>query len=186
MKKLLAGTKVNYTITWLEMLSPYSAGPPRDRGGENVQVIEAMDPQVWYFECLYDEVGRDYAWDDIHHMGRQKAAEFINSPDIRFYTLIRNGWPQGFYILDTGEPAVCGLAYFGLVEHAIGRGLGEWLLRHALHTGWEFPGIKRFELNTCTLDHPRAMSLYKRMGFTPVRSELRSRVLRNDLPLLTQ
>ena len=35
-------------------------------------------------------------------------------------------------------------------------------------------------VNTNTLDGPRALPLYQRMGFTPVRREETTRILKND------
>jgi ribosomal protein S18 acetylase RimI-like enzyme len=35
-------------------------------------------------------------------------------------------------------------------------------------------------VNTCTLDHPRALALYQRLGFTPIAREERTRVLVHD------
>jgi len=37
-------------------------------------------------------------------------------------------------------------------------------------------------VNTCTLDHPRALQRYQRHGFHPVAQAERTRVLRRDLP----
>jgi hypothetical protein len=35
-------------------------------------------------------------------------------------------------------------------------------------------------VNTCTLDHPRALIQYQKHGFTPVRQEERTRLLTRD------
>jgi ribosomal protein S18 acetylase RimI-like enzyme len=35
-------------------------------------------------------------------------------------------------------------------------------------------------VNTCTLDHPRALGLYRKMGFRPVRTVDRTRILCRD------
>jgi hypothetical protein len=32
-------------------------------------------------------------------------------------------------------------------------------------------GIPKFKVNTCTLDHPRALPLYQRLGFVPYARE---------------
>jgi GNAT superfamily N-acetyltransferase len=66
------------------------------------------------------------------------------------------------------------------VPEAIGRGLGTWLLRTAVHAGWDMPGTVRMTVNTCSLDHPAALSLYQKAGFSPMRQEQRSRILARD------
>ncbi|HPD94006.1 MAG TPA: hypothetical protein PLG62_16205, partial [Pararhodobacter sp.] len=67
---------------------------------------------------------------------------------------------------------------------AVGQGLGSFLLKTAILTGWDRPGTHLMTVNTCTLDHPRALAQYQRMGFTPARTEVRSRVLTRDQTFL--
>ena len=45
---------------------------------------------------------------------------------------------------------------------------------------WDRPGTRRVTVNTNTLDHPRALPLYQKAGFAPVRRETRRRVLTRD------
>ena len=76
------------------------------------------------------------------------------------------GVPAGFAELDfRGFPKVVDLSYFGLVPEFIGRRLGPWLLRWTIEAMWR-RGPKRITVNTCTLDHPSALPLYQRLGFT--------------------
>jgi len=88
-----------------------------------------------------------------------------------------DGWPGGFFMLDTREPGTYDLAYFGLVPEAIGRGLSHWFLSSAVHMGWDRPEVQRMTVNTNTLDHPRALTLYQKMGFEPTRREDHARRL---------
>jgi GNAT superfamily N-acetyltransferase len=60
------------------------------------------------------------------------------------------------------------LSYFGLMPHAVGRGMGYAFLRHAVDTAWSM-GPRVVTVNTCTADHPRALPTYIRAGFRPVR-----------------
>jgi hypothetical protein len=41
---------------------------------------------------------------------------------------------------------------------------------------WERP-IERMTVNTCSLDHPRALATYQKWGFAPVRREQHQRVI---------
>jgi GNAT superfamily N-acetyltransferase len=93
---------------------------------------------------------------------------------------MRDGWPHGFFVLDSREAGRCDLAYFGLVPQAIGRGLGTFLLQTAVHMAWDRPATGRLTVNTNSLDHPRALPLYQKAGFEPVRRETRVRVLSRD------
>ena len=63
------------------------------------------------------------------------------------------------------------LAYFGLMPEFIGLRLGGYLLNWGIDQAWSStPG--KVTVNTCDLDHPRALPLYQKMGFQPVRREV--------------
>jgi len=70
-----------------------------------------------------------------------------------------------------------------MVPEALGRRLGGWLLKTAILTAWDLPDTTKVTVNTCTLDHPRALALYQKNGFMPVRREERTRVLTRDRDL---
>jgi len=178
MTPIPAGTAVPYTVTYLEMTQrPVFSAPalPAD-----VRLDHAQQPPVWFFLALYDAVGRDYEWRDKFEESEGAIAGFIRHPDVQLWTANRNGWPQGFFQLDFRVPGTCDLAYFGVVPQAVGEGLGGLLLRTALTKGWGGAGVTRMTVNTCTLDHPRALTLYQRMGFVPLRTEDRTRILHRD------
>jgi hypothetical protein len=50
--------------------------------------------------------------------------------------------------------------------------LGPFLLNCAIDAAWS-GGAKKLTVNTCTLDHPKALGLYQRAGFVPVRQVTR-------------
>jgi GNAT superfamily N-acetyltransferase len=68
--------------------------------------------------------------------------------------------------LDFREEGECELAFIGLVPELSGKGHGRWLLGEALRRAWA-PGIRRVHVHTCSLDHPAALSAYRRAGFNP-------------------
>ena len=176
-----AGERVEYRVTWLEMTERPGFGWPPMPLGQEAALLKAEAPPAWYFLALYSAVGEDYAWTDRHDTPREELAAWLAYPGVALYTLMGHGWPQGFFVLDSREEGICDLAYFGLVPQAIGKGLGSWLLQAAILTGWERPGTRRRTVNTCTLDHPRALIRYQRFGFEPVSTEVHSRVLTRDL-----
>lgn len=181
MSLIPAGTELPYSITYLEMTTQPTMSAPILPG--DVRLERAIDPPVWYFLGLYDAVGRDYEWQDRFEQAEDDPAAlqaFVRDPDVVIWTALKHGWPHGFFMLDWREPGTCDLAYFGLVPQAVGGGLGRTLLETAIFTGWERAGVTKMTVNTCTLDHPRALGLYQKLGFTPVRREERSRVLVYD------
>lgn len=175
-----AGATIPYTVTFLEMTARPSYGWPAQPHGMTGALLRADTPPVWYFRALYDAVGRDYAWTDMHRAEDAELEAWLKSSDVALYSVIDRGWPQGFFILDWREPGECEIAIFGLVPEAVGRGLGTWLLRTAILTGWARDGVEKLSVNTCTLDHPRALGQYQKQGFAPVRQEQRERVLTRD------
>lgn len=181
MTVLPAGTELDYTVTWLEMTDRPSYPHPAAPLGRPAALLKAESPPAWYFLALYDAVGRDYAWEDMHARDESDLAAWLAHDRTALWTLMRDGWPQGFFVLDARDGAVCDLAYFGLVREAVGTGLGLFLLESAVHTGWDTPGVAKLTVNTCTLDHPRALGLYQRAGFVPVRRSSHKRVLTRPL-----
>ena len=176
-----AGTEVSYTVTYLEMTERPSFDYPHLPAGSSAALLKAHEPPVWYFLSLYDAVGRDYAWEDMHAVPEDEIRAQLARSDV--FTLMEHGWPHGFFMLEDTEEGVVDLAYFGLVPEAVGSGLGGWLLKTAILAGWDRPGTRTLTVNTCTLDHPRALALYQKNGFMPVRRENATRVLTRDRDL---
>ena len=81
--------------------------------------------------------------------------------------LYLDGAPAGFFDLKPHLPDDVELAYFGMMEQAIGQGIGRWFLGAAIEAAWR-TGPKTVTVQTCTLDHPAALPLYQKLGFSPV------------------
>ncbi len=175
-----AGERVEVVINYLEMEARPVYPRPHIHTGPVAALIAAERPPVWYFLDLYRRVGADYDWTDQIDTPADEVAAFLHDPAVALYTFVRAGWPHGFFLLDARTPEVCNLAYFGLVPEAIGRGLGTYLLHTAVHMAWDRPGTERVTVDTNSLDHPRALPLYQKAGFAPVRRETRVRVLSKD------
>lgn len=177
---LKSGDPIDYVITYLEMTErPRAPVPPRP-ANLNIALFLAEFPPREYFIYLYSTVGADFEWTDWLQRADAEVEEFIHRPGVFLYTLMLDGWPGGFFMLDAAGDGTCDLAYFGLVPQAIGRGLGKWFLATAIDTGWEIPGVVRMTVNTNTLDHPRALPMYQKAGFVPVRQESMTRILTRE------
>jgi GNAT superfamily N-acetyltransferase len=57
-----------------------------------------------------------------------------------------------------------------MMPEFIGHRLGPYLLDWSIQRAWSY-GPKRYWVHTQTLDHPRALPLYKKLGFEPYREE---------------
>jgi len=160
---------VDVTVTYLEMDARPSYPRPHQPFGPVAALLHAENPPAWYYLSLYQAVGAQYAWVDKQKLSDKDLSAYVQNPDRALYTLIRQGWPAGFFMLDYTQKGVCDLAIFGLVPEMVGRGYGKFLLQEAVHTGWDGEGVEKMTVNTCTLDHPRALALYQSAGFAPVR-----------------
>ena len=77
-----------------------------------------------------------------------------------------NGAPVGFTEIDFRMMPDADLCFLGIVPEFIGMGLGRYLLCEAISLAWS-RGPERLTVQTCTLDHPNALRLYQRHGFSP-------------------
>lgn len=176
-----AGTELAYTITYLEMDARPGFAYPRLPVASTAALLRAEDPPSWYLLSLYDAVGRDYVWEDMHRRPPDEIEEHLARSEI--CTLFDHGWPQGFFMLEDMGDGLIDLAYFGMVPEAVGKGMGGWLLKTAILTAWDKDATRKLTVNTCTLDHPRALALYQKNGFHPVRREEKTRILTRDRDL---
>lgn len=176
--------RVRYRVDWLEMQSRPTRPAAQVPVGENITLTEAENFPQWFFFAMYDAVGQNYDWEDMHHFPSEDVNRLLDDEKTRMFTMGRHGWPQGFFLLDLRTEFVSDIAYFGLVEQAIGKRLGGWLLDQALKIGWESNSVKKMTVNTCTLDHRRARQLYESRGFRLARSAYRERFVSTERPQL--
>lgn len=177
----MAEAEVSYTITYLEMRARPDRPRPHVPTAGGLSLLRAETPPAHFFRYLYDIVGRDYDWTDKLVWTDAEIAAFAQHPDVALYVAYLTGWPAGFVMLDRRDPALCDIAYFGVAPEAMGRGIGDWLLGTGVHMAWDgAPG--RLTVNTCSLDHPRALPLYQKWGFRPFGREERKRRVRVRQP----
>jgi GNAT superfamily N-acetyltransferase len=158
------GIKHKTTVTFLSMdADPDNRVPMPAR---KLALMRCDTPPVHYYRYLYDAVGRNHVWVDRKRRSDEDLAAIIHDDRTEIYVLYVEGSPAGFAELNFRERGVAELAYLGLMPDFVGGGLGEYLLAQAIEIAWQHP-ITKMKVQTCTLDHPRALGLYQRMGFTP-------------------
>ncbi len=166
MTKAKAGSRqVETVVTFLEMTEPqYPAlHPPAN---VRVALMRAVKPPLHFYRYLYDVIGRDFAWVDRKVMGDDELETVIHAETTDIRVLYVEGAPAGFFELNSANEDALWLQYLGLVPDFQGRGLGKFLLSEAVTAAWE-TGPERLRVETCTLDDPRALALYQRVGFVP-------------------
>ena len=168
--------RVGVTVTFLRMNAPATEPAPLLPPG--TEVVHARECSVAFYRYLYNTIGADYVWWLRRSVSDTHLARILSSPSVGIYVLYQYGEPAGFYELDSGRWPAINLGYFGLMPHAVGRGMGTAFLRHALDFAWR-ARPQAMTVNTCTADHPRALPAYKRVGFRVVREEFE----RWDIPV---
>jgi GNAT superfamily N-acetyltransferase len=151
--------------TFLEMTAPPENRLPQiDAPHLALKPWKDADPDA--YRALFKLIGENWLWTSRLMMADEKLIATLRHPDVEVYRLFRNEWVAGLLELDFRNPGQCELAFFGLAPDEIGKGAGRFLMSEATRRAWTKP-IKRFWVHTCTLDHPAALTFYRRSGFTP-------------------
>jgi GNAT superfamily N-acetyltransferase len=162
--------RTEVTRTYLEMTSSSELVAARsETPGVRVERVVRCPPS--FFRYLYAEVGRNYLWTDRLPWTEEQVRARLADPDVSLYVLYVEGAPAGYFELERHDDGSCEIAYFGLLQEFLGRGLGKHLLTVATETAWgQRP--TRVWLHTCTLDDPAALPNYVRRGFRPFKAEV--------------
>lgn len=164
--------RLSVIVTYMEMAAPPKAPPPpRPRG--DIRFMRAESPTVSFYRYLYNTVGEPWLWYDRRRWTDPLLAQIVRDAKDEIHVLYVTGTPAGFIELDRrNAPHSVDISYFGLMPEYIGRGLGSWLLRQGIDLAWQ-GGTQRLTVNTCTFDHPAALGVYQRQGFSAIRHAVR-------------
>ncbi len=158
--------KLKTRVTYLEMTQYVSKHIPVP-SKPAIALIRAENVPLDYYRYLYTKVGKPYHWTDRLKLTDKKLDAIVNAETTEISVLYVEGCPAGFFEIDNANlPESAELAYFGMCEPYVGIGLGKWFLSAAISAAWSHEPEK-IVVHTCTLDHPAALPLYQKMGFTP-------------------
>lgn len=160
---------VELLVTYMAMTAPpMDAALPAPVVGASIR-REALASSDYL--ALYRGIGDAVLWDQRLRMPTSELETFLNDRTTHLYILRLQGNQAGLCEFEhVGTPAV-ELTNFGLVPAAQGRGLGPWLLDHALRAVWSFDPA-RIWLHTDTNDHLKAVATDERAGFRRFRKSL--------------
>ena len=154
--------------TYLELSSPGQLNAAPD---DSSLLIALRRPvSVDHYRRLYRDVGARWHWIDRNAWSDDQLAAYLAEPSVFVWECVADGDAAGFFELYRHDDGSVEIAYFGLVEAAMGRGIGKALLTRAANEAWSL-GASRVWLHTCTLDSPRALPNYLARGFAIVREE---------------
>jgi GNAT superfamily N-acetyltransferase len=171
---------LDVTITHLEMTAPPRAPSPPPPP-QKIAVLRAEAIAIPFYRFLYDAVGREWIWYERRRLDDAALAAIVHHAANDIFVLYVGGQPAGYVEFDRRAlPDAIDMSYFGLAPAFIGRGLGRWFLSWSIAEAWRH-SPRRLVVNTCTLDHPKALGLYQRAGFVPTRQE--TKTIRDPRPL---
>ncbi len=150
-------------VTYLEMRERPEMEVPAST--LDLQPIAAPSPAQ--YRDLFRLVGAPWLWFSRLTLSDDALAAIIQDPAVELFVVQDgNGRDVGMLELDFRGSGECELAFVGLVSDLSGLGHGRWLLAEAISRSWR-SDVRRVHVHTCTLDHPAALSAYRRAGFDP-------------------
>jgi len=168
----MADEKILVTVTSLEMLAPPKRGRARPPSlSAPVMLLHAQEPTVSFYRYLYHTIGEDWLWYERRQMSDDALAGIIQDEKVSVDVLYCGGVPAGYAELDARRRPNVEIAYLGLMPEFIGRRLGRYLVDWAVDAAWSLEP-ERVWIHTCNLDHPAALPLYQKAGFSPFQQEV--------------
>ena len=132
----------------------------------NFHLVSHPTPNLdWYLE-LYRRVGANWLWSWRLALPQKELSHIVHDPRVEVFSLVCRDSEEGLLELDFRTDRECELKLLGVSPSLIGKGAGDWLMRHALHMAWS-KAIDRMWVHTCSMDHPDALNFYIRYGFSP-------------------
>ena len=125
------------------------------------------------YRTYYYKVGEKVNWLDRMVMPDEELYQKINADNTDIFIMYINDVPAGFAEF-IKEVDFTEILYFGLFPDFVGKGFGNYFLKWVIEKAWSFQP-KWIQLNTCSLDHPNALPIYKKAGFVPIRTETQQR-----------
>ncbi len=161
---------LSYTTYYLQMLSPQQLrSKPLPAA---LSIVECEFKQYQLNRFLYQLVGEPWQWTDKLVWTPEQWQVLVNADNHRTWVAYYRGAIAGYYELQMTGDGDVEILYFGLAEAFFGQGFGGPMLSHALQSAWNWPGVKRVWVHTCTLDHPSALSNYQARGLEIYKQEL--------------
>ncbi|HEV8446755.1 MAG TPA: GNAT family N-acetyltransferase [Gemmatimonadaceae bacterium] len=161
--------EVEVARTYLELRSP-----------EQLRPVDATDPSVAFvhrpaigvdeYRRLYRAVGYRWYWRDRNAWSDERLAAHLARTEISVWECLVEGESAGYFELERRDDGSVEIAYFGLIEAFVGKGVGKAMLTRAAREAWALQP-NRVWLHTCTLDSPHALPNYEARGFARFRTE---------------
>jgi ribosomal protein S18 acetylase RimI-like enzyme len=153
----------------MELRSPAQLRPAHTND-PSVVFVRRDGITVEQYRGLYRVVGERWRWMDRNAWSDERLAAYLASPGVFVWECLVGGESAGYFELQRVHDGSIEIAYFGLIERFMGRGIGKAMLTRAATEAWALAPT-RVWLHTCTLDSPHALANYKARGFEETKRE---------------
>ncbi|MDQ3074052.1 MAG: GNAT family N-acetyltransferase [Pseudomonadota bacterium] len=126
-----------------------------------------IHPAPHDYRTLFRAVGAPWLWFSRLIMRDSQLRAIIDHPAVELFEVRDGEETVGMLELDRRGPGACELSYVGLIPAYAGQGHGRWLLAETLSRAWT-EITDRVHVHTCSLDHPAALTAYRRAGFIAI------------------
>jgi GNAT superfamily N-acetyltransferase len=155
----LAPGKLASVVTYVQM----TARPAWIDDG-HPGALTAMDvTNLDVYRAYFRRIGENWLWFSRLRATDADLRDRLSRPCYEVYQFEAN---RGLVELERTSPSEVEISLFGLAPGETGKGLGRAMVVHTLRRAWR-PETHRVWLHTCTLDDPRALGFYRKMGFRP-------------------
>jgi GNAT superfamily N-acetyltransferase len=155
----LAPGKVASVVTYVQMTARPAWIDETFAG--DLQLMDVSDLDA--YRAVFRRIGENWLWFSRLRATDTELRERLARPGYEVF-LFENG--RGLVELERTSPTEVEISLFGLAPGETGKGLGRAMMAQSLRHAWQ-PGTARVWLHTCTLDDPRALGFYCKMGFRP-------------------
>jgi GNAT superfamily N-acetyltransferase len=126
---------IEVTRTYLQLAHHEDLNPARV-DDSRIHVERLAECPASFYRYLYSEVGRFYHWTDRLPWTDDEIRSHLARPEIAFWVMYGEGSPAGYFELERHADGSIEVAYFGLLQEFLGRGLGKHLLTVAVEQAW--------------------------------------------------
>ncbi|MBX7146896.1 MAG: hypothetical protein K1X44_06270 [Alphaproteobacteria bacterium] len=134
---------------------------------QDLEVSKINHIPISYYRFLYNTIGAPWLWYERRLISDQELSNYIHHPDIHIHILYKQKIPIGYSEINLKNKKRIDFVYFGLMPWILGQGIGSWFLDWNLNYIWFF-NPDEILINTCTLDHPKALPNYLNVGFKKI------------------
>jgi len=157
---------VEATFTALDMNHPWGKPAPNPPIGQ-LALLQAQDITPEFYRYLHYMVGRPWHWTDRLLLDDEALSDLLNEPMRDIFVLYSGGVPLGFFEINAKHVDEVKIPYVGIHPEHIGRGLGRFMVESAVAYAWR-KAPQHVTLYTTSLDHPRALQLLQKVGFSVI------------------